>query len=126
MYDKVIYKTYRVIGLTLLFYSISLILYYLIVAKTIGHLPTYANPDPKDLENGILILIGFILMISWIITILFFFIFLLQFIIHLIYNLINNKKIRFKSILISSIGIIFYCLIYIVPGLNKILDWILD
>jgi hypothetical protein len=126
MKERYIYKIYRVIGLFLFVWSIISVVYYLYAAIQLHHFPTYNNPDPEKIDNVILTSIGNFIVLSYLLSMYCSMIFLGLLVFHLIYNWIGRIKTNFKSILLSSIGLILFIAIQILPGARDIMDWLLD
>jgi hypothetical protein len=125
MIREIIYKTYRVLGLILFLWTVSIGIYYLVVALEVGYFPIHGHPDADGLDSKTLIALAYFFALTFIISFYCFFIFLGLLSIHLTYNLISKKKTRFKSILISSIGLIVFILGLTLPGSREITDWLL-
>jgi hypothetical protein len=98
----------------------------LVVALIIGHFPTYDNPDPENLDNETIKFIGSSLVALFLFTLYCFYTFLGIFIVHLIYTLNNKKGINIEKIIISASGFSLLIVMIFLPGLNQILEWLLD
>lgn len=126
MTDKIFYKAYRYIGLFLCIWSLSAIVYYVCVKFHLGYWPKYNNPDPANMNSETLIRIGGYILWCYLISMYCSLIYLVLLIFHLIYNRLKKIRIQVKNILISSIGLIVFVVIQILPGTREIITWLLD
>ena len=122
----IIYKIYKYLGLVPIIWIIAVITYYLGVALIIGHFPTYNNPDPKNLDNESIKIIGSLVFALFFFTLYCSYAFLGIFIIHLIYTLIKKKEIHIEKIIISASGFLLLIVMILLPGLKHILEWLID
>ena len=126
MKAKPIYKIYRVLGLILLFWSITIVSIFLITAIRLGYSPLKIE-DSKDLNYWLLdVLSNGSFVISFFISMFCSMLFIILFLVHMILDLIKQVKPNYKSILLSSIGLFIYILMLFVPRLNNIIFWLWD
>ena len=123
---KYLYIVYRILGLILFLWSISVIGIYLITAYKIGHYPTFKNPHPRDLNfqylNWFVIRFTDSFVFVWNCSRLF----VLILILHMIFSIIKRIKPNILSILISSVGLIIFLLLWFLPGLDNIFIWYMN
>ncbi len=81
-----------------LIFSVSILVFYIHASRIVGHLPTYGNPDPKELEiyQSYSPILNFTLSI-W------FYSFLVWLILLIIYIVKNRKKLNYEPIIITLI-----------------------
>ncbi len=113
-FDKGVFSLSAIIPCALL---LSVIAFYLHACFVLGHNPTFANPDPKDLKlysiywviiNPLLFIWGLIFFI-WLIAL-------------IIFLQTNSGKDYSKKIIPISVGHIFCIALFFSP----IMDWYLD
>ena len=123
---KYVYIVYRILGLILFLWSISVISIYLITAYKIGHYPTVKNPHPRDLNfqylNWFVIRFNDSFVFVWNCSRLF----VLILILHMIFSIIIRIKPNILSILVSSVGLIIFLLLWFLPGLDNIFIWYMN
>ncbi len=113
-FDKVLFSLSAIIPWTLL---LSVIVFYLHASFTLGHSPTFANPDPKDLK--IYSFYGVIINTFLVIWGLTFFIWLIALFIFLQTNSWREYRKKLKVIIV---GHIFCIILFFTPLMNWYLD----
>ena len=104
-------------GVCSLFYSISILAFYIHARVILGKFPSYANPDPAELSIcGDYYKIIFSAFGIWIIS------FLLWLIFSFIYVIVTRRKIYWRPLAIT----LFAHLLSIVITLSPIFEWYID
>lgn len=112
------WKTYFYVLVTFpLIFSISLLTFYFHAGLILGRLPSYNQPDPKEL--GIYFYYHPIINLTGNIWILSFIIWLLSTVVYLIWK---REKINWKPVIISILGQVWAILIV----LSGIIEWYAD
>lgn len=104
-------------GFSSLFYSISILIFYIHASVILGWLPTYANPDPADLT----ICKYYYGVVSFAFTVWIFF-FLGWLVLSLIYILVTRKQIDWRPLFFTVVTHI----ISIMITLSPIFEWFID
>ena len=100
-----------------LVFSVSILVFYFHASRIVGHLPTYGNPDPKQLE----IYQNYSPTLNLTLSI-WFYSFLVWLILLIIYIVKNRKELNYKPIIITLVVQIIPFIIFF----STIFEWYVD